>query len=65
VPVTALGALAGALQPPLAIGTVELDDGSVHPGYLCESAAVSRSSGDGAPDITEHGGWLAYQRGLE
>jgi allophanate hydrolase len=65
VPVTALGALAGALQPPLAIGTVELDDGSVHPGYLCESAAVSRSSGDGAPDITEHGGWLAYQRGLD
>jgi allophanate hydrolase len=41
---------------PLTIGTVELADGSHHPGFLCEGvAAVS------APDITHYGGWLAYR----
>jgi allophanate hydrolase len=41
---------------PLVIGTVELADGSRHPGFLCEDVAATH-----APDITHYGGWLAYQ----
>jgi allophanate hydrolase len=41
---------------PLTIGTVELEDGSKHPGFLCEGAATAT-----APNITQYGGWLAYQ----
>ena len=40
---------------PLAIGSVELSDGSVHPGFLCETWAISE-----AIDISDRGGWLAY-----
>jgi allophanate hydrolase len=63
LPVDALGALTRDLRPPLAIGTVELDDGSVHPGYLCEAAGASGAAA-GSPDITHHGGWIEYQRSL-
>jgi allophanate hydrolase len=35
---------------------VELDDGSRHPGFLCEGVAAEH-----APDITAYGGWLAYR----
>jgi allophanate hydrolase len=41
---------------PLTIGTVELLDGSRHPGFLCEGVAAAS-----APDITHFGGWLAYR----
>ena len=41
---------------PLSIGTVELADASLHPGFLCEGIAAAA-----APDITHYGGWLAYQ----
>jgi allophanate hydrolase len=41
---------------PLAIGSVELSDGTVHPGFLCESWALST-----AEDISGYGGWLAYR----
>jgi len=44
------------VAPPLAIGTVELEDGSRHPGFLCEEVAAAQ-----APDITRFGGWLAYK----
>ncbi|MGA2303644.1 MAG: allophanate hydrolase [Acidimicrobiales bacterium] len=40
---------------PLAIGSVQLVDGSRVPGFLCEPEAL-----DGAEDITGHGGWRAY-----
>ena len=42
---------------PLVIGTVELADGSRHPGFLCEAVATAH-----APDITRYGGWLAYRK---
>jgi allophanate hydrolase len=48
------------VRAPLAIGTVELADGSHHPGFVCEPVAVA-----GAPDITRYGGWLAYRAGSE
>jgi allophanate hydrolase len=49
------GSFVDAVPPPLTIGTVELADGTSVHGFLCEPSAV-----DGAPDITEHGGWRAW-----
>ena len=43
------------VPPPLAIGTVELADGSQPRGFLCEPHAVAE-----APDISLHGSWQAY-----
>lgn len=40
----------------MVIGKVELADGSLVPGFLCEPAAL----GDGSRDITAYGGWRAY-----
>jgi len=51
----AFGSFVAAVPPPLAIGTVSLDDGSLVKGFLCESEAVV-----GAEEITSHGGWDAY-----
>ena len=50
-----LGSFLLEVPPPLCLGTVELADGSCHPGFLCEPWAL-----EGAPDITHHGGWRAY-----
>ena len=55
LPVPAFGALVARIPPPLAIGTVELADGSRVKGFLCEDHAI-----DEAGDITAHGGWRAY-----
>jgi allophanate hydrolase len=44
------------VREPLAIGSVELADGSRHPGFVCEPIALT-----GAPDITRYGGWIAYR----
>jgi allophanate hydrolase len=55
LPVPAFGALVARIPPPLAIGTVELADGSRVKGFLCEDHAI-----DAAGDITAHGGWRAY-----
>ena len=51
----ALGALLTRVPAPLAIGTVELSDGTAPHGFLCEAYSV----GD-AEDITVHGGWRAF-----
>ena len=51
----AFGDFVAAVPPPLAIGKVELEDGSWVPGFVCEPAALA-----GAPDITSSGGWRAY-----
>ena len=40
---------------PLVIGTVELADGSVPRGFLCEAHAAAN-----ARDISLHGSWQAY-----
>ncbi|MDT3397850.1 allophanate hydrolase [Streptomyces sp. B1866] len=55
LPAEGLGTLCAALPPPMALGPVELADGSRVTGFLCEPAAL-----DGAPDISAHGGWRAY-----
>ncbi|MFB7391656.1 allophanate hydrolase [Streptomyces sp. NPDC056191] len=54
LPAEGLGALLAALPRPMALGTVELSDGSFVTGFLCEPEAL-----DGARDITAYGGWRA------
>lgn len=55
----ALGSFMGDVPPPLAIGTLVLDDGSAVKGFLCEPLAVG-----GARDISSFGGWRAYLASL-
>ena len=56
VPSAAVGAFLAQIPPPLAIGSVELDDGSWVKGFLCERHAT-----EGARDISGFGGWRAYR----
>ncbi len=60
VPTGAVGAFLAQIPPPLAIGSVELSDGTWVKGFLCEAAAT-----EGAKDITKLGGWRAYLKGLK
>lgn len=55
LPAEGLGQLLAALPRPMALGRVELADGSHVPGFLCEPSAL-----EGAEDITAYGGWRAY-----
>jgi allophanate hydrolase len=55
LPTDGFGALVASVPSPLSIGTIALDDGTEHPGFLCESYAAAS-----APDITAYGGWRAY-----
>jgi allophanate hydrolase len=55
MPVDAFGDLARSVPPPLGFGTVELADGTSHPGFLVEHVAL-----DGTPDITAAGGWRQW-----
>jgi allophanate hydrolase len=56
VPLAALGDLLAMLPPPMALGPVELADGSLHVGFQCEAVAIET-----ATDITDYGGWRAYR----
>jgi allophanate hydrolase len=55
VPLAQIGSFLALVPPPLGLGSVELADGRVVHGFLCEAYAL-----DGAPDISRHGGWRAY-----
>jgi allophanate hydrolase len=55
VPLAAFGSFVAEVPPPLAIGTVTLDDGALVKGFVCEGYAV-RS----AEDISHFGGWRKY-----
>ncbi len=55
MPREAFGSFIALVSAPLAIGQIELDDGSRVHGFLCESHAV-----EGAKDISSFGGWRAY-----
>jgi allophanate hydrolase len=55
IPVAAFGGFVGGIPAPLAIGSVELEDGMRVKGFLCEAHATK-----GARDITEFGGWRKY-----
>jgi allophanate hydrolase len=53
--VAAFGSFVTEVPPPLAIGTVQLDDGSSVKGFVAEPRALI-----GAIEITADGGWRAY-----
>jgi allophanate hydrolase len=53
------GRFVAKVPPPLAIGTLELADGSRVKGFVCEPAALAD-----AEDITRFGGWRAYREQL-
>ena len=55
VPVAEFGSFVAGVPAPLAIGKLELADGSWVSGFVCESVGL-----DGADDITAFGGWRAY-----
>lgn len=55
VPLGLFGAFVAEVPPPLGIGSVELVDGRIVKGFVCEGFAL-----EGALDITAHGGWRAY-----
>ena len=57
-----VGSFLALVGAPLALGTVELSDGSCERGFVCEPRGVA--SGSGALDITEHGGWRAFLASL-
>ncbi len=52
----AFGIFTARVPAPLSIGTVFLEDGSQVKGFLAEAIALP-----GARDITEFGGWRAFQ----
>ncbi len=49
------GAFVSRVPPPLAIGSVTLEDGETVKGFVCEGHAVEE-----AEDISVYGGWRAY-----
>jgi allophanate hydrolase len=55
LPAEHLGSFVAGIPAPLGVGKVELQDGSVVAGFICEGYAAS-----GATDITQFGGWRAY-----
>jgi allophanate hydrolase len=54
VPTAAVGAFLATIPPPLGLGSVALDDGSVVNGFICEAHAIGA-----ARDISHFGGWRA------
>ena len=55
LPASGLGRLLAALPRPMALGSVQLADGTQVPGFLCEPSALTD-----AEEITSYGGWRAY-----
>jgi len=55
LPAETVGSFVDGVPQPLAIGTLELEDGSLVKGFLVEPAGV-----EGATEITQLGGWRAY-----
>ncbi len=55
VPQKHFGSFVAGIPAPLGIGKVELEDGSMCPGFLCESWAI-----EGAQEITALGSWRKF-----
>ncbi|HIE9393820.1 TPA: allophanate hydrolase-related protein, partial [Klebsiella pneumoniae] len=56
MPLRHFGSFVAAVPPPLGIGTVELADGRLVKGFICEPAGLTN-----AVDITAFKGWRAYR----
>lgn len=57
-----LGSFLQLVGAPLALGTVELSDGTQERGFVCEPRGVA--SGGSALDITAYGGWRGFLASL-
>lgn len=55
VPEDRFGSFVAGIPSPLGIGRIELQDGSMVSGFICEQGGIQ-----GAEDITGFGGWRAY-----
>jgi allophanate hydrolase len=55
LPAETVGSFVDGIPPPLAIGTVELEDGELLRGFVCESYATA-----GAQDISALGSWRRF-----
>lgn len=55
LPLTQFGSFVAEVPPPLAIGSLELADGRLVKGFVCEPRGLN-----GARDITHFGGWRAF-----
>ena len=55
IPLPAFGSFVAGVPAPLGIGTLELSDGRLVKGFICEPYAL-----ESAQDITSFGGWRAY-----
>jgi allophanate hydrolase len=55
MPIEHVGSFLACVPSPLVIGTLELEDGALVKGFLCEAHALA-----GALDITAHGGFRRY-----
>lgn len=59
LPAAGFGTFVDGLPAPMAIGTVQLDDGRAVTGFVCEPYATV-----GARDITTFGGWRAFRAAM-
>ena len=59
MPAEYFGSFIKLVPSPLGIGTLELQDGSLEKGFICEHYAIAT-----AEDVTDYGGWRAYLRSL-
>lgn len=57
LPAAAFGTFVAAIPAPLGIGKLQLEDGDVVSGFLCETHALAD-----AEDISSYGGWRAFRR---
>lgn len=55
MPVENFGSFVAGIPAPLGIGKVELENGEILPGFVCEHGGIQD-----AADITEFGGWRAW-----
>jgi allophanate hydrolase len=60
VPTEYFGSFVAEIPAPLGIGSLELEDGRVVKGFICEPIGLQ-----GARDITSFGGWRAYLASLK
>jgi allophanate hydrolase len=60
VPTDRFGSFVAEIPAPLGIGSLELEDGRVVKGFICEPIGLQ-----GARDITSFGGWRAYLASLK
>lgn len=60
VPLAQIGSFLALIPAPLGLGSLTLADGSSVHGFVCEAFAL-----EGAPDITEFGGWRGYLASLK